>query len=140
MKHLLIVVVLTVISTAAEVEEPLEAESSTLDGKSGTISLNGNDASTLLGNAVYIVPVLLFIILLDFAIFGAYANRSDDLNPVSDFFYHVRRGFGIVSRKSGANQIKSSIYQKYHKNRIQRSIEMLGPVLDALRSGTQKYD
>lgn len=119
MKNLLIFCLLIASCTATEAEEAVDVASE-LEGKSGTLSVSGNDASQLFSNAIYVVPVLLFIIILDFAIFGAYANRSEDLNPVSDFFYHVRRGFGIVSRKTGAHQINSSIYQKYHKNRYTR--------------------
>ena len=89
--------------------------------KSGTLSLTSNDASALLSNAIYIVPMVAFIILLDFAIFGAYASRSDELNPISDFFYHVRRGFSIVTQRTGATRHNNSIYQKYHNtNRYQR--------------------
>ena len=110
-------VLLMVCHTTAGEEEAVEPTASDLEERAGSISLNNSDASTLLGNAIYIVPVLIFIIILDFAIFGTYASRTDDLNPISDFFYHVRRGFGIVSQKSGAAQVQSSIYQKYHNNR-----------------------
>lgn len=71
------------------------------ESKSGTISLSGSDTTSLFSNAIYIVPVLIFIILLDFAIFGAFASRSDELNPVSNFFFHAKRGLQIVREKSG---------------------------------------
>jgi hypothetical protein len=100
--------------TAMEAEE-WGPEDVMAEAKSGAISVNGSDASALLSNAIYIVPVMIFIIILDFAIFGAYASRSSDLNPVSDFFFHVRRGFNIVSQRTGAAQYNSNIYQKYHK-------------------------
>jgi len=115
----------------------------TEDGKSGTISLSGSDASDLLNSAVYIVPFLVVIIFLDFAIFGAYASRNDDLNPISEFFFHVRRGFNILTQRAGVPQHHNSIYQIYHKNRrhrYQRSIDALGPVLDALKAGEEKYE
>ena len=113
-------VLLVVCHTSASEDEAIPTTAADLEERAGSISLNNSDASTLLGNAVYIVPVLIFIIILDFAIFGTYASRTDDLNPISDFFYHVRRGFGIVSQKSGAAQVQSSIYQKYHNNRKQQ--------------------
>jgi hypothetical protein len=104
------------------------------ESKSGTISLSGSDTTSLFSNAIYVVPVLIFIILLDFAIFGAFATRSDDLNPVSNFFYHARRGLQIVREKSGRPG------RPYNRHRYQRSIEMLGPVLDALTNTKEKYE
>jgi len=104
------------------------------ESKSGTISLSGSDTTSLFSNAIYIVPVLIFIILLDFAIFGAFASRSDELNPVSNFFFHAKRGLQIVREKSGR---PGRPYR--NRNRYQRSIEMLGPVLDALNSAKEKY-
>ena len=92
----------------------------TEDAKSGTVSLSGSDISAVMKNAVFIVPFLLLIIFLDFAIFGAYASRNDDLNPVSEFFFHVRRGFNILTQRSGIPQHHNSIYQKYHKKRRHR--------------------
>ena len=87
---------LNALEDESAVDQGLNAES-----KTGTISLSGSDTSSFLSNAIYVVPVLIFIILLDFAIFGAFATRSDDLNPVSNFFYHARRGLQIIRDRSG---------------------------------------
>ena len=70
--------------------------------RTATVDLSSTATSNIAANMVYIVPVLIFIIILDFAIFGTYANRSDKLNPISDFFYHVRRGATIVRNKAGS--------------------------------------
>ena len=88
---------LCTLTTGLDVE-PVQSLSRT------TVDLSSTAAASLAANLVYIVPVLIFIIILDFAIFGAYAKRSDNLNPVSDFFYHVRRGFGIVRQKSAVHR------------------------------------
>ena len=70
--------------------------------RTATVDLSSTATSNIAANMVFIVPVLIFIIILDFAIFGTYANRSDKLNPISDFFYHVRRGATIVRNKAGS--------------------------------------
>jgi len=118
MKSVILFFFLTAAVSAEEILKVLPTP--TEDAKSGTISLSGSDASALLNNAVYIVPFLIVIIFLDFAIFGAYASRNDDLNPISEFFFHVRRGFNILSHRAGAPQHHNSIYQIYHKNRRHR--------------------
>jgi len=126
---------LPILAIETELKEDLtEVSSLTPESKSGTISLSGSDTTSLFSNAIYVVPVLIFIILLDFAIFGAFATRSDDLNPVSNFFYHARRGLQIVREKSARPR------RPYHRHRYQRSIEMLGPVLDALTNTKEKYE
>ena len=114
--------ILLLLAVQVHSEEILELVPAPSPGaKSGTLELTSSDASALLSNAIYIVPMVAFIILLDFAIFGAYASRSDELNPISDFFYHVRRGFNIVTQRTGATRHHNLIYQKYHKtNRYQR--------------------
>lgn len=106
-----------ILATETEVIEDLTDVELTPESKSGTISLSGSDTTSLFSNAIYVVPVLIFIILLDFAIFGAFATRSDDLNPVSNFFYHARRGLQIVREKSS----RPSPYGRPHKrHRYQR--------------------
>ena len=115
------VILFSFLTAAVSAEEILKVlPTPTEDAKSGTISLSGSDASALLNNAVYIVPFLIVIIFLDFAIFGAYASRNDELNPISEFFFHVRRGFNILSHRAGAPQHHNSIYKIYHKNRRHR--------------------
>merc|ERR1711936_528846 len=69
-------------SNASELEV---VESLAVEDKSGSLTLSNTNTNSFLSNAIYVVPVLLAIILVDFAIFGAFASRSDDLNPVSNF-------------------------------------------------------
>ena len=76
------------------------AEASDLEeGRTSTLQLSGSDSNTYLYSALLIIPVLAIIVLLDFAIFGTFARRHDELNPVSNFFYHVRRGLHISQAK-----------------------------------------
>lgn len=74
------------------------------EARDGTITLSGSNGNTFWYNAIYVIPILIAIILLDFAIFGTFATRSDELNPVSKFFYHAREGLEVVR----------------HRNRLQR--------------------
>ena len=69
------------------------------EGRTSTLQLSGSDSNTYLYSALLIIPVLAVIVLLDFAIFGTFARRHDELNPVSNFFYHVRRGLHISQAK-----------------------------------------
>ena len=85
-------------SNASELEV---VESLAVEDKSGSLTLSNTNTNSFLSNAIYVVPVLLAIILVDFAIFGAFASRSDELNPVSNFFYHVKRGLSIVRERGG---------------------------------------
>jgi len=129
-----LLIVVPILAQDTEQAEDLPEVELSPESKSGTISLSGSDTTSLFSNAIYVVPVLIFIILLDFAIFGAFATRSDDLNPVSNFFYHARRGLQIVRERSGRPR------RPLNKHRYQRSIEMLGPVLDALTNTKEKYE
>lgn len=75
------------------------------EGRDGTISLSGGSGNNFLTNAIYIVPLLAAIIILDFAIFGTFATRSDELNPVSQFFFKAKEGLNIIrNRNSYANR------------------------------------
>ena len=69
------------------------------EGRTTTLQLSGSNSNVYLYSALLIVPVLVTIVLLDFAIFGTFARRDDELNPVSNFFYHVRRGLHISQAK-----------------------------------------
>jgi len=136
-KFLFFLLLVTPSLLATEVDVNLEdvSELEATD-KSGSLTLSDGTTSSFLSNAIYVVPVLIAIILVDFAIFGAFASRSDELNPVSNFFYHVKRGLSIVRDRSGA----AGAYTRPHRyNRYQRSVEMLGPVLDALKTHEEKY-
>jgi len=106
------------------------------EDKSGALTVSNTNTNSFLSNAIYVVPVLLAIILVDFAIFGAFASRSDDLNPISNFFYHVKRGLSIV-RDRGAVGGRPGYY---NTNRYTRSIETLGPVMEALKRGEEEYN
>ena len=90
------------------------AESSEIEGRTGSITLNGNNQWW--AGAVYIIPILIIIVILDFAIFGTFASRADELNPVSRFFFHARNGLHLIRNK------KRRQYQNlYHHHRHQRS-------------------
>ena len=121
-KHLLILVIFTPALLALdvfedkqdEVEDISELSAST---KTGAVTLSDSTTTSFLQNAIYVVPVLLAIIFVDFAIFGAFASRSDELNPVSNFFYHVKRGLSIVRDRSST----ASVYSRpHHHKRYQR--------------------
>ena len=121
-KHVLLLVIFTPALLALdvfedkqdEVEDISELAAST---KTGAVTLSDSTTTSFLQNAIYVVPVLLAIIFVDFAIFGAFASRSDELNPVSNFFYHVKRGLSIVRDRSST----ASVYSRpHHHKRYQR--------------------
>ena len=121
-KHVLLLVLFTPAllaldvfeDTQDEVEDISELSAST---KTGAVTLSDSTTTSFLQNAIYVVPVLLAIIFVDFAIFGAFASRSDELNPVSNFFYHVKRGLSIVRDRSST----ASVYSRpHHHKRYQR--------------------
>ena len=81
---------------------------SALNTKSGTYTLGGNSTTFFL-SSLLLIPLLIGVVVLDFGIFGAYATRREELNPVSQFFFNVREGFNVVrnrqdSRKSSSNK------------------------------------
>lgn len=93
-------------------ESEVNPEDLAAEAKNGALTISDGTTTSFLSNAIYVVPVLIAIILVDFAIFGAFASRSDELNPVSNFFYHVKRGLSIVRDRSAA----SSPYRPHHQN------------------------
>jgi len=95
----------------------LDSESLAVEDKSGSLTLSNTNTNSFLSNAIYVVPVLLAIILVDFAIFGAFASRSDDLNPVSNFFYHVKRGLSIVRERGAVGGGRPSHYNRHRYTR-----------------------
>ena len=97
------------------------AESTTdVEGRTSTVQLSGSNSNTYLYSALLIIPVLAIIVLLDFAIFGTFARRADELNPVSNFFYHVRRGLHISQQKY-KRRYGINYYGRYgHRNRYTR--------------------
>jgi len=122
-------------NNASELDGIGNTESLVAEDKSGSLTLSNTNTNSFLSNAIYVVPVLLAIILVDFAIFGAFASRSDDLNPVSNFFYHVKRGL-IIVRDRGTVGGRPTHYTRH---RYKRSIEMMGPVMEALRKGDDEF-
>merc|ERR1712156_45816 len=113
--------VIAVSRSSATDPEILEDVSSLIaEDKSGSLTLSNTNTNSFLSNAIYVVPVLLAIILVDFAIFGAFASRSDDLNPVSNFFYHVKRGL-IIVRDRGTVGGRPTHYTRHRYKRSQVS-------------------
>ena len=94
------------------------------EGRTTTLQLSGSNSNVYLYSALLIVPVLVTIVLLDFAIFGTFARRDDELNPVSNFFYHVRRGLHISQAKYKRRYGTSDYYRRNtgpgHRNRYAR--------------------
>jgi len=130
-KVLIFLFFVTAVSLSSATEPEIVEDVSNLiaEDKSGSLTLSNTNTNSFLSNAIYVVPVLLAIILVDFAIFGAFASRSDDLNPISNFFYHVKRGLSIVQGRPS----------HYNRHRYTRSAEMLGPVMEALRKGEEDF-
>merc|ERR1711944_241508 len=122
--------------------EKTSAESTDVqEGRTSTLQLSGSDSNTYLYSALLIVPVLAVIVLLDFAIFGTFARRADELNPVSHFFYHVRRGLHISQAKYRRQY--GGVYNRYRGNRHRYSRSLLqqaGPLLSQLSATRQKYE
>ena len=111
---LLAVFLLSISAQLAQAEGGTEEKNSAaaLQARDGTISLNGNNQWWT--GALYIVPILVIIVLLDFAIFGTFASRADELNPVSKFFFHARNGLHLLRNKR-----RRQYQEKYYK-RVQR--------------------
>ena len=113
-KYLCCLLAVFLLSTFAHLAQASEdsKQNSEIQARDGTISLNGNNAWWT--GAIYIVPILLIIVLLDFAIFGTFASRADELNPVSKFFFHARNGLHLLRNKR-----RRQYQEKYYK-RVQR--------------------
>ena len=103
---------LFLLSTFAQASEE---QNSAVQARDGSITLNGNNQWWT--GAIYIVPILIIIVLLDFAIFGTFASRADELNPVSRFFFHARNGLHLLRNKR-----RRQYQEKYYK-RVQRLFE-----------------
>ena len=117
-KHLLLLALLAPALLALDVfedklEDTEDISELAASTKTGAVTLSDSTTTSFLQNAIYVVPVLLAIIFVDFAIFGAFASRSDELNPVSDFFYHVKRGLSIVRDRSST----ASVYSRPHHHK-----------------------
>lgn len=103
-QSLLFLCLLTATQTYASEVEP----------RDGSITLNGNN-NNYWQSALIIIPILIIIVVLDFAIFGTFASRSDELNPVSAFFFHARNGLQSLRYK------RRHGYNGPYQHRVQRS-------------------
>ncbi len=75
-----------------------QATTKDLEARDGSIVLDGNN-NNFWGSAAVLGALVVIIIILDFAIFGTFASRSDELNPVSAFFFHARNGLQNLRNK-----------------------------------------
>ena len=96
------------------------SEDGGVQGRDGELTLNGNN-NNFLQSALIIVPILLLIIVLDFAIFGTFASRSDELNPISHFFFHTRNGLQSLRAKQ-RRKYAAQYQQRYKKRHLYYSI------------------
>jgi hypothetical protein len=93
---------------------------SALNTNTGTYTLGGN-STTFYISTLLLLPLLVAVVALDFGIFGAYATRREELNPVSQFVFNVREGFNVVrSRQGGPNNKsqKQRFAARYSKDKI----------------------
>lgn len=130
--------------------------------RQATLQLDGDN--NYLYSALILVPIILAIVVLDFAIFGTFASRSDELNPVSRFFFHARNGLqNIRNRRRNSlahyyhhrqqrSKLKIKLIQEkrflksFHKQILTddflsffRSVEEFGPIVDALHKAEEHY-
>ena len=98
------------------------------EARDGTISLSGGTGNNFFSNAIYIVPLLAAIILLDFAIFGTFASRSDELNGVSKFFFHAKEGLNIIRNRRRNSYGYQPTYYRPEERQSQPSAAAAAPV------------
>jgi hypothetical protein len=65
---------------------------SAINTKTGTYTIGGNTTSFYI-SSLLLIPFLIAVVVLDFGIFGAYATRKEDLNPISKLVYNVRERY-----------------------------------------------
>jgi len=58
-------------------------------------------------STLLLLPLLVAVVVLDFGIFGAFAVKQDQLNPVSRVFYNVREGLNIVRNRQNKQKRNS---------------------------------
>jgi len=115
----------------------VKADQEVATGRDGTITLN-DGSNTYWQSALIIIPILVIIIVLDFAIFGTFASRSDELNPISNFFFHARNGLqSLRNRRRYGHQ---GYHPDQHHYLQERSVDSVGPVLAAMASAQEKYE
>ena len=79
-KHLLLLALLAPALLALDVfedklEDTEDISELAASTKTGAVTLSDSTTTSFLQNAIYVVPVMLAIIFVDFAIFGAFASR-----------------------------------------------------------------
>ncbi len=85
-------------------------------GNGNNAQLTGTGSDTGYYALLFVVPIVVGIVLLDFAIFGAFASRSSGLNPVSRFFYQAREGLAKVRRSGfGSDRRRRRKHQQQHR-------------------------
>jgi hypothetical protein len=70
-----------------------------LNTNTGTYTLGGN-STTFFISSLLLIPFLIGVVVLDFGIFGAFATRREDLNPISRFVFNVRERFNTRQQQS----------------------------------------
>ena len=85
---------------------------SPINSQAGTYSLGGNTTTFYL-STLLLLPLLIGVVILDFGIFGAYATRREDLNPVSRFVFNVREGFNNVRNRQSDSRSNTADWQKF---------------------------
>ena len=83
-----------------------------IERRQATLQLDGDN--NYLYSALILVPIVLVILVLDFAIFGTFASRSDELNPVSRFFFHARNGLQNIRNRHRSNL--APYYQRHQRH------------------------
>jgi len=66
----------------------------------GNLALTGTETNNIYFSLLFLIPILVAIVVLEFAIFGVFAPRVERLNPISRFFYHAREGLAIIKERN----------------------------------------
>jgi len=114
-----------------------KADEVSKEGRDGTITLN-DGSNSYIQSALIIIPILIVIIVLDFAIFGTFASRSDELNPISHFFFHARNGLQSLRNRRRHGPYGHLRPDQHYLQK--RSVDSVGPVLAAMATAQEKYE
>ena len=85
-----------------------------LQTRQATLQLDGDN--NYIYSALILIPILIAIVVLDFAIFGTFASRSDELNPVSRFFFHARNGLQNIRNRHRSHI--APYYQRHQRSKL----------------------
>ena len=88
------------------------AKAHDIERRQATLQLDGDN--NYLYSGLILIPIVLVILILDFAIFGTFASRSDELNPVSRFFFHARNGLQNIRNRHRSNL--APYYQRHQRH------------------------